>query len=272
MIKESNTKMEEQESVAVPQPNTHTYNLVMESFLQLGDPGRVQDLMLEMDASDFVSPNSESYSKVIRAWLHDEMNNQQKHVTLPGLSCENAWAWLKELLQKEKEGIHNLGPAPDLYASILKTAARTKSSGDNILTVGQAVFWVSQRFVVYISNSSIYKSVSAYYLNDLKAMRESRFGINALAYEWLLEIGLKVLCTPQNHKRREAFVKSLLEQCCKDGLLSTKFASMIRSLEKEERSATEEGEEEIFNKYLQNPPFPATWNRNITDNNKVLKH
>ena len=103
-------------------------------------------------------------------------------------------------------------------------------------------------------------------------MRQSRFGINALAYEWLLEIGLKVLCTPQNHKRREAFVTSLLQQCCKDGLLSIKFVSMIRSLEKEERTEGEEGEEEILNKYLQNPPFPATWNRNITDDNKTSKH
>ena len=142
MIKESN-KIGEQESAAVPKPNTHTYNLVMESFLQLGDPGRVQDLMLEMNASDFVSPNSESYSKVIRAWLHDEMNNQQHRGLPAGLSCENAWAWLKKLLQKEKEGVPYLGSAPDLYASILKTAARTQSSGDNILTVGQEVFWVS---------------------------------------------------------------------------------------------------------------------------------
>jgi hypothetical protein len=95
-------------------------------------------------------------------------------------------------------------------------------------------------------------------------LRESRFGINALAYELILEIGLKVLHSPENCKRREDFVRGLLKQCCKDGFLSPKFTSMVRSLEEEERSATEEGEKEIFNKYLGEPPFPATWNRNIT--------
>jgi hypothetical protein len=92
-------------------------------------------------------------------------------------------------------------------------------------------------------------------------MRESRFGINSIAYEWLLEIGLKVLSSP-NHERRAVFVESLLNQVCKDGLLSSKFISMVRALEEEERLATEEGEEEVFDRYLGRPPFPFTWSRN----------
>lgn len=99
-----------------------------------------------------------------------------------------------------------------------------------------------------------------------QAMRESRFGVNNLAFEWLLEIGLKVLASVDNRARREDFVNSLLEQCCKDGYLSGKFISMIRSLEMDERSAADEGKDEIFNKYLQRPPFPATWTRNISVN------
>lgn len=95
-------------------------------------------------------------------------------------------------------------------------------------------------------------------------MRESRFGINALAYEWLLEIGLKVLSSPEMDKRRENFVKSLLEQCCKDGFLSRKFVSKVSALEVEQL-AQEEGENKIFNKYLGKPPYPATWNRNLPD-------
>lgn len=94
-------------------------------------------------------------------------------------------------------------------------------------------------------------------------MRESRFGVNALAYEWVLEIGLKVLSSPEKHDRREQFVMSLLKQVCKDGFLSPKFISMLRSLEAEERSFMKEGEEKMFNKYLAQPPFPATWNRNV---------
>lgn len=94
-------------------------------------------------------------------------------------------------------------------------------------------------------------------------MRESRFGINALAYEWLLEIGLKVLQSPEMHKRREDFVHSLLKQCCTDGFLSSKFMDKINSLE-EEHLVEGEGENKIFNKHIGKPPFPATWSRNIS--------
>lgn len=151
MIRESkNAAGDEENTASVPEPNAHTYNLVMEAYLQLGDPSRVQDLILEMDASDSVLPNSESFSKVIRAWLHDEMNDQQQH-GLPGLSCENAYKWLKELLDREKSGDYpDLGSAPDLFASILKTAAKTRSRGENILTVGQGTFWVRNATVFFL--------------------------------------------------------------------------------------------------------------------------
>lgn len=152
MIKESDNIVDEDEDTvpSVPKPDVNTYNLVMDAYLQLGDPKGVQNLLLEMDASDSVSPNSESFSKVIRAWLHDEMNNHQQQ-GLPGLSCENAFYWLKELLERERAGAPNLGSAPDLYQSILKTAARTHSRQDNLLSVGQATFWVSQMSIWYSS-------------------------------------------------------------------------------------------------------------------------
>eukprot|EP00804_Cyclotella_cryptica_P002909 CCRYP_013272-RA/>CCRYP_013272-RA protein AED:0.03 eAED:0.03 QI:850/1/1/1/0.33/0/4/946/716 len=142
MVKGSNTVNEQEEAASIPKPNVQTYNLVMEAWLQLGDPARVQDLLLEMDVSDSVAPNSESFSKVIRAWLQDEINNQQQY-GLSGLSCENAWKWLKELLEREKMGHPDLGSAPELFSSILKTAARTKSRGENLLILGQGTFWVN---------------------------------------------------------------------------------------------------------------------------------
>lgn len=140
MIKESNNT-DLQYEASVPKPNVQTYNIVMEAFLHLGDPAKVQDIILEMDASKIVSPDSESFSKVIRAWLRDEINHQQKY-GLSGVSCENAWKWLKELLEREKSGQSSLGSAPDLFASVLKTAAKTSSRGENLLIVGQETFWV----------------------------------------------------------------------------------------------------------------------------------
>lgn len=67
----------------VPKPNVQTYNLVMDGHINLGDAARVQDMLLEMDATDGdVTPNSESFSKVIRAWLSDEL--REKQYGLPG--------------------------------------------------------------------------------------------------------------------------------------------------------------------------------------------
>lgn len=103
--------------------NTQTYNLVMDAHIELCDAPRAQDMLLEMDATNgVIPPNSESFSKVIRAWLMDELHHH--HYGLPGSSLEKAWQWFDELLKRER-GEVGLGPAPDLFGHILKTAART---------------------------------------------------------------------------------------------------------------------------------------------------
>ena len=117
MIREGGTNF-------IAKPDVSTYNLCMDAHLNVGDAPRVEDLLIEMDATNDVSPNSESYSKVIRAWLDDEMNGP--HYGLPGSSCVHASNWLNKLLEKEKSGEASMvNPAPELFSAILKTAART---------------------------------------------------------------------------------------------------------------------------------------------------
>jgi hypothetical protein len=83
--------------------------------------------LIEMDSTNgLITPNSESFSKVIRAWLNDELNLPQ--YGLPGSSLMQAWNWLNELLTRENHGeAAVLGPTPELFSAILKTAARTVS-------------------------------------------------------------------------------------------------------------------------------------------------
>ncbi|KAL9185104.1 hypothetical protein ACHAXT_002881 [Thalassiosira profunda] len=201
MISESKSG---ERSFMVP-PNVQTYNVVMDAHLQLGDPARVQDMLLEMDASEDVTPNSESFSKVIRAWLQDELQNSQ--YGLPGSSVENAWGWLEELLHREQKGDVDLGPAPDLFQSTIKTAARSSACGENMLTVGSLA---------------------------LRAMKSSRFAPDHLVYVWLLEIGMKVLPSLAVEKREET-ITAIFRQCCDDGLLSKKWLkTLCRSPSSEE--------------------------------------
>lgn len=72
-----------------------------------------------------------SFSKVIRAWLNDELHNNNH-----GIALDQAWIWMEELLQREKSGDVNLGPAPDLFSAILKTSAQTVSRGEGVLKIG----------------------------------------------------------------------------------------------------------------------------------------
>lgn len=222
------------ERSSVPPPNVQTYNLVMEAWLKLGDPSRVQDLLLEMDASSDVAANSESFSKVIRAWLQEELSNTNQY-GLPGTSLENAFNWLQELMEREKTNKSDLGSSPDLYKAILKTAARTDATSKNILVVGQAAFW---------------------------DMRDSRFGIDAQAYEWLLEIGAKVL-GPHDTKKRDDFVSSLVQQCCNDGYLSAKFINKLANPSHYKPIQESDGVELAL--LLGEPPYPTSWSRNLVD-------
>jgi hypothetical protein len=127
MIDANRISNERGEKNFIPKPDVTTYNLCMDAHFQLGDASRVQDLLIEMDSTNgLITPNTESFSKVIRAWLNDELNMPQ--YGLPGSSLMHAWNWMNELLNREKHGeAAALGPTPELFSAILKTAARTVS-------------------------------------------------------------------------------------------------------------------------------------------------
>jgi len=225
----------QQQSVHTVRPNVNSFNLVMEAFLQLNDASRVEDLLREMDATDgVITPNSESFSKVIRAWTRNALNTSNH--SLQSYSIENARRWLEELLQRESQGQSELGPAPELFSSILKSAATCHDDSESLLSVGQWTFW---------------------------AMRDSRFGVNSLAYEWLLDIGLKVLASQKDNKRREDFLISLVEQCCRDGLLSVRFVKSLSSGRVFDEGWTAGERERICRQIFGDAPFPMHWSRNL---------
>lgn len=223
----------------VAKPNVQTYNLVMDAHIELCDASRAQDMLLEMDATNgVIPPNSESFSKVIRAWLMDELNHN--HYGLPGSSLEKAWKWFDELLKRER-GERGLGPAPDLFSSILKTAARTSACGENVLTIGQSTFW---------------------------SMKESRFPPDSdLAYIWLLETTMKVLSSANQDTRREEFITDLCKQICQDGFLSSKFVRTLSPFSNASMCGegwTAKKSEGLCKELFGDPPcFPSAWSRNV---------
>ena len=217
----------------IVRPETSTYNLVMDAYMQMDVPDalRVQDLLLEMKASDKVTPNSESYSKVIRAWLRDELLNDD-HLGVHGSSVEKAWEWLEELLALEKDG--HVGPAPELFTSILKTAARSNARGENLLSVGQKAFWAKRN--------------------------KSRFNVDQIDFVFLLEIGMKVLTA---NDRRDKFMVDLLRQCSKDGLVSKRLVREAVRGPVHDEWPEEESQRITQLLFGEDVHFPSSWSRNV---------
>jgi tetratricopeptide (TPR) repeat protein len=226
----------DEQIMRIAQPNTKTYNLVMDAWLQMDehDAARVQDLLLEMKHSDIVSPDSESYSKTIRAWLMDELHTGG-HVGIPGSSVEKAWEWLKELMHLEGSG--GVGsPAPELFTTILKTAARSEGRGENLLAVAQSVFFAKRN--------------------------QSRFDVDSIDFVFLLEVGMKVL----RGQERDQFLLDLLKQSSKDGLLSKRFVKEAVSGPKYEEWPEEERQRIAQMLFGVELSIPSSWSRNVQDN------
>ena len=235
MINENRSKgrnYDDQQATPIAHPDSSTYNLVMEAWLQMDDPDatRVQDLLLEMKASDVVAPDSESYSKVIRAWLKDELLNQ--HVGVQGSSVERAWAWLDELMALEEHG--DVGPAPELFTSILKTAAWSEGRTENLLAVAQASFWAKRN--------------------------RSRFNVDSIDFVFLQKIGMKVLAGQE----RDNFMVDLMRQCSKDGLVSKRLVREAAKGPIHEEWPEEERERIIQLLFCEEDNFfPSSCSRNV---------
>ena len=207
-------------------PNTQTYNLVMDCHFRDCNPELVENLLIEMDSSGGeYPPNSESFSKVIRAWVQDELEGREDNHRLPGSSLANAQRWLQELLDREGSGDVKLGPAPELFLLIMKGAARSRAASIAVLETARKV---------------------------LELYKKSRFRVDDVAYVFMLDVTLRVL--PESPED----VEVLFSECCRDGLLSRDFIQkMIESAPKDERK-------DLCEELFGNPPtFAAAWSRGV---------
>ena len=223
-----------------PSPNVATYNLVMDAHLALGNASRVQDMMLEMmdTANDPpVSPNSESFSKVIRAYLNKELD--KRNYGIPGEHLEIAFSWLKELVKREESGNSELGPAPDLFSTMLKTAAKTTARGENILDIAEWTF---------------------------QALEASRFQTDYQALTWMLEVVLKEMPSSDDDEIRAELITQIFQQCCNDGILSSSFVTKLTTGPFYDTGWTKEVADQLCKELWGNPPsFNPAWSRELKE-------
>ena len=231
MIDANHNSLEEN---CIPSPNVATYNLCIDAHVALGDAASAERLLNEMkEGNGLVSPNSESYSKVIRAFVSEELHSQHSS----GESIEKAWGLLQELIERERQEESNFGTAPDLFNTILKTAARSKAHRENVLNVAQSTFC---------------------------AMRASRFRLTFQSYTWLLEVLLKVLSSANDDERRANLITEVFQQCCKDGLLSRAFVDRLIDGPFYNTGWTKQESVRLCTE-LWGDVFPPAWTRELKD-------
>ncbi len=127
----------------------------------------------------------------------------------------------------------DVGPAPELFTSILKTAARSEGRGENLLAVAQQSFWAKRN--------------------------RSRFNVDQIDFVFLLEVGLRVLTGGE----RDKFIVDLIRQCSKDGLVSKRLVREAVRGPIHEEWPDEERERMVQLVFGEEVHFPTSWSRNV---------
>jgi len=103
-----------------------------------------------------------------------------------------------------------------------------------------------------------------------RALKESRFQIDYLAYNTMLEIVLKVLSSASDDEKRTESITNLFEECCKDGLLSSNFVTMLTRGPFHKEGWTKEESQRLCKELWDgHESIPASWTRELKDTYKA---
>ncbi|KAG7362899.1 pentatricopeptide repeat protein [Nitzschia inconspicua] len=214
------------------QPTVLTYNAVLKAFARTEGALATENMLLDLgeiyqkDRAPELSPNSESFAIVIRAWLQsaDETKDVDERVT----SLKRAVEWLSSLREIENE--KNLSTAPELYSGVLRIC-RSAAHPERpfVLDMAREVF---------------------------DNLQKSRYRADYVSYAALLQVGLRVYRKPERSVERGEFVKSLFFECCDDGLVSNVF---LRALSNDPSRECEDIVEDLRQQW----PLPPSWSRNV---------
>ena len=103
-----------------------------------------------------------------------------------------------------------------------------------------------------------------------RALKDSRFQIDYLAYNLMLEIQLKVLSSASDNERRAELITNLFEECCKDGLLSSNFVTMLTRGPFQKEGWTKEESQRLCKELWGDHEIPpSSWTRELKDKYKA---
>ena len=78
---------------------------------------------------------------------------------------------------------------------------------------------------------------------------------------------MKVLSSPTANDRRQDTITHIFEQCCRDGLLSSRFVRTLSNGPFHDDGWTEDESERVCKELFgrDHPSFPSAWSRNLKD-------
>lgn len=214
-------------------PTTATYNQVIRTWADLGDPFKAEQTLSELIGlsshhGDDLHPNSESFSAVIRAWLSVADNGSEQALT-------TAYRWLESLMEREKSDARVQTPV-DLYTRILGSARKCSSKCPDVLDIAVDTF---------------------------DKLRNSYHQLDCIHYSRLLQTGLLALSRPENNKVRQAFIQQIVSDCIEDGLVSNLFLQALANGPIFYDGWTIEESMRMVDDLFPNWPLPDSWTRNV---------
>lgn len=237
-------------------PRVSAYNAVILAWSSVGNASKATELLEEMlneNDNDNHSgrvpcptPNTESFCRVINAWLKAEKRCGN------GDACRRAALWLNKLAHLEENyddtnsSSLNVNTTPELYNGILKAAAHSAEAlnGPDLLDLAIETF---------------------------DKYRASRHRVDHKSYAWLLQVGLVTLGSSDLNEARKTFVEQLFSDCCDDGLVSNVFVRTLANSNVFHSGWTVEENLKTTRQLLSEWPLPPSWSRNVQQAHNLPK-
>lgn len=95
----------------------------------------------------------------------------------------------------------------------------------------------------------------------------SRHHVDWISYQWLLEVGLKVLSEEKYNTKRLDFLKNVTRKCCENGLLAREVVRAISNGPVFVDGWTKNMCNQAVKTVLGEWPLPKSWSRNLKNHN-----
>jgi hypothetical protein len=216
------------------QPNTATYNLVIQVWASMKEPLQAEKVLLELtrlgvEGHKHLMPNSESYAAVIKAWLLVADRGSRSAI-------DSALDWLKTVALLEQDNPPQATTSVDWYSGIISAARKCAPQYPDVLEVAMTTF---------------------------DQLKQSHHVVDCLHYSRLLQTALLALSREEDNAQRSELVRDIVAECCEQGLVSRPLIRALANGQIYYDGWTIEESMRSLDDLFPEWPLPSSWTRNV---------